>query len=51
VFVLHTFTKTTNGVDKKAMNTAKGRYKMMVKAISELKKQAKKSPKKKKGKR
>lgn len=48
VFVLHSFTKTTNGVDKKAMNTAKGRYKLMIQEIRELKKQAKKSPKKKK---
>jgi len=29
VFVLHTFTKTTNGVDRKAMATAKQRYKLM----------------------
>ena len=29
VFVLHSFTKTTNGVDRKAMATAKQRYKLM----------------------
>lgn len=30
VFVLHAFTKTTNGVDKKAMVTMKERYKEMM---------------------
>ena len=30
VYVLHSFTKTTNGVDRKAMATAKKRYKDMV---------------------
>ncbi|MDA9095906.1 type II toxin-antitoxin system RelE/ParE family toxin [Porticoccaceae bacterium] len=30
VYVLHTFTKTTNGVDRKAMATARQRYKIMV---------------------
>lgn len=29
VYVLHSFTKTTNGVDRKAMATAKQRYKAM----------------------
>lgn len=29
LYVLHSFTKTTNGVDKKAMATAKRRYKTM----------------------
>jgi len=29
VYVLHSFTKTTNGVDKKAMKTAKTRYKLI----------------------
>jgi phage-related protein len=29
VFILHSFTKTTNGVDRKAMVTAKQRYKLM----------------------
>jgi|TARA_B110000967_G_C18432194_1_gene339123 phage-related protein len=30
VYVLHTFTKTTNGIDRKAMATARQRYKIMV---------------------
>jgi len=30
IYVLHSFTKTTNGVDRKAMATAKRRYKAMV---------------------
>ena len=30
VYVLHSFTKTTNGVDKQAMKTAKERYKKMI---------------------
>ena len=29
VFVLHSFTKTSSGVDRKAMETAKQRYKIM----------------------
>ncbi|MCB5163186.1 type II toxin-antitoxin system RelE/ParE family toxin [Marinomonas algarum] len=33
VFILHSFTKTTNGVDKKAMKTAKSRYKLMIDQI------------------
>lgn len=33
VYVLHSFTKTTNGVDRKAMATAKKRYKAMQKLI------------------
>ena len=33
VFILHSFTKTTNGVDRKAMDTAKKRYKLMMKEI------------------
>jgi len=35
VYVLHSFTKTTNGVDRQAMKTAKARYKAM---LAELKK-------------
>lgn len=35
VYILHSFTKTTNGVDRKAMATAKLRYKAMA---SEIKK-------------
>lgn len=30
VYILHSFTKTTNGVDRKAMSTAKKRYKSML---------------------
>jgi phage-related protein len=30
VYILHSFTKTTNGVDRKAMATAKKRYKAMM---------------------
>lgn len=30
VYVLHSFTKTKNGVDRKAMATAKKRYKAMI---------------------
>ncbi len=30
VYILHSFTKTTNGVDKKAMATAKKRHKLMM---------------------
>lgn len=33
VYVLHSFTKTTNGVDRKAMDTAKKRYKLMIKEL------------------
>lgn len=29
VFILHSFTKTANGVDKQAMDIAKKRYKLM----------------------
>ena len=35
VFILHSFTKTTNGVDKQAMDTAKKRYKLMQKEIKQ----------------
>lgn len=33
VFVLHSFTKTTNGVDRKAMKTGKQRYKQLLREI------------------
>ena len=33
VYILHSFTKTTNGVDRKAMETAKKRYKLMKKDL------------------
>ena len=35
VYVLYSFTKTTNGVDRKAMATAKRRYKAMIKEIKD----------------
>jgi len=33
VYILHAFTKTTNGVDRHAMKTAGERYKLMVSAL------------------
>lgn len=36
VYILHAFTKKTNGVDRKAMATAKARYKMMLADIEAL---------------
>jgi phage-related protein len=42
VFVLHAFTKTTNGVDKKAMDTVKDRYKEMMGIVREAEKAEKK---------
>lgn len=30
VYILHSFTKTTNGVDRQAMKTASERYKLMI---------------------
>jgi phage-related protein len=38
VFILHAFTKTTNGVDNKAMETARQRYKLMLALIAERQK-------------
>ncbi|WP_457588777.1 type II toxin-antitoxin system RelE/ParE family toxin [Ensifer canadensis] len=35
VYILHAFTKTTNGVDRKAMKTAGDRYKEMMAQIKE----------------
>jgi phage-related protein len=35
VFILHAFTKTTNGVDRKAMDTVKQRYKEMMQIVRE----------------
>jgi phage-related protein len=35
VFVLHAFTKTTNGVDRKAMTTVRERYKEMMAILRE----------------
>lgn len=33
VYILHAFTKTTNGVDRHAMNTAGERYKVMLQTL------------------
>lgn len=35
VFILHAFTKTTNGVDRKAMDTVSQRYKMLTQLVRE----------------
>lgn len=43
VFVLHAFTKTTNGVDQANMDTAKDRYKVMMGQVREAQEAAKKS--------
>jgi len=37
VFVLHTFEKTTNGVDRQAMKVAKKRYKELMAELKKLK--------------
>lgn len=42
VYVLHAFTKTTNGVDRHAMETVKQRYKELMALIREAEKAAKK---------
>ena len=42
LYVLHAFEKTCEGVDKKAMDTAEARYKMMKKEIAAAEKLAKK---------
>jgi phage-related protein len=42
VFILHAFTKTTNGVDRKAMETVKERYKEMMLIIWDIKRSARK---------
>ena len=47
VWVLHAFTKTTNGVDQANMNTAAKRYKDMKAEIEKAKKAAKAAAKKK----
>ncbi|WNN87298.1 type II toxin-antitoxin system RelE/ParE family toxin [Gloeocapsopsis dulcis] len=38
VFVLHSFEKTTNGVDRQAMNTLEKRYKELQSELAEMKK-------------
>lgn len=51
VFVLHAFTKTAQGTDQAAMDTAQKRYKVMKERVAAeeklAKKQAKQQPKKK----
>ena len=51
IHVLHAFEKTTEGVDQKEMNTAKGRYKLMMAKVraenKKLKTLKKLNPKKK----
>ncbi|MEH6454887.1 MAG: type II toxin-antitoxin system RelE/ParE family toxin [Cocleimonas sp.] len=34
IYILHSFTKTTNGVDRQAMKTAKARYQLMMAEIN-----------------
>lgn len=41
VYILHAFTKTTNGVDRKAMGTASSRYKDMMLQIRDEEKKVK----------
>lgn len=48
VYVLHAFTKTTNGVDRAAMDTVKKRYKEMMAIVREAEKAAKQAAKKQK---
>lgn len=43
VYILHAFTKTTNGVDGAAMSTVEKRYKEMMKIVHEAKKTVKKA--------
>jgi phage-related protein len=43
VYILHAFTKTTNGVDKKAMATASKRYKDMIAEVQKKEKELKQS--------
>ena len=45
VYILHSFTKTTNGVDRKGMATAKLRYKEMMDEIREAEKESKRKRK------
>lgn len=51
VYILHAFTKTTNGVDRQAMDTAKERYKLMMEDVNKIKKETKKKSKRKKKRR
>jgi phage-related protein len=45
VFILHAFTKTTNGVDRRAMDTAQKRYSEMMQVVRERLKAAAKTGK------
>jgi phage-related protein len=46
VYILHSFTKTTEGVDRQAMKTAENRYKMMMEEVRDAKKTEKNNKKK-----
>lgn len=46
VYILHSFTKTTEGVDRPAMKTAELRYKMMMDEVRDAKKTEKNNKKK-----
>jgi len=46
VYVLHAFSKTTNAVDRQAMKTAEGRYKLLLEENQAAVKANKKAPKK-----
>ena len=48
VYILHAFTKTTNGVDHAAMKTAQARYKEMMAEVRQQEAAQKKGPSKKK---
>lgn len=50
IYILHAFTKTTNGVDKAAMATAKLRYKEMMTEVAGFEKEKKMRVKRKKAK-
>lgn len=45
VYILHAFTKTTNGADRAAMATVEKRYKEMMAIVREEEKAARKGPK------
>lgn len=45
VYVLHAFIKTTNGVDRRAMDTVQQRYKEMMVEVAEQKKAEKRAAK------
>jgi phage-related protein len=43
IYILHAFTKTTNGVDQFQMDTAKARYKLMMDDVKEIEKRSRKT--------